>query len=181
VYALGCVLYEITLGRRPFQGDEVQIITQALVLDPPRPSALSPGYPPALEAIVVRAMSKSPAQRFATADAMRAALDEFLAASGPPIGAEAIGACVRERHGERIEARRAQIHAASVAEARAPVLSSIDATATVSGVNATRSVVTSSEPRTLPLPGRTASAAPPPRLVAPPPAQAPPGLPPPRP
>ena len=79
VYALGCLLYQCLTGRTPFEGSEAPALMYAHVhLDPPRPSAAVPGLPDALDEVVVTAMAKDPADRYATTgelgDAARAAL-----------------------------------------------------------------------------------------------------------
>jgi serine/threonine-protein kinase len=75
VFSLGCVLYEMATGRRPFPGgDLVALVQQIATLDPPRPSTLAPSLPPALDAVVLRALAKDAAARFATAGEMGAAL-----------------------------------------------------------------------------------------------------------
>ena len=79
VYALGCLLYQCLTGRTPFEGSEAPALMYAHVhVDPPRPSAAVPGLPDALDEVVVTAMAKDPADRYATTgdlgDAARAAL-----------------------------------------------------------------------------------------------------------
>jgi serine/threonine-protein kinase len=110
IFALGIVLYEITTGKRPFQGEN-QIATLKLLLegrfDPP--GSIVPGYPRELEAIVMRALAMDPVQRFPTADRMRIALEEWLARSGPVVTETQVGALVRERVGEIVEERQSRI------------------------------------------------------------------------
>ena len=68
VYALGCVLYEMLTGDPPFTGSTAQAIVARVVTEVPRP--LQPQrhtIPPHVEAAVLRALEKLPADRFATA------------------------------------------------------------------------------------------------------------------
>ncbi|HLU66489.1 MAG TPA: serine/threonine-protein kinase, partial [Kofleriaceae bacterium] len=77
LYALGIVLYELVTGRRPFiAADDLELINLHLDAQPVPPSRVAPeaGVPPALEAIILRALSKSPADRPPSAAAMAADL-----------------------------------------------------------------------------------------------------------
>ncbi len=80
VYALGVMLYECLVGRRPFEGrgffDKVHAVVHT---EPPAPRALRREIPRALERIVQQAMAKSPERRYATASAMAADLARFSA------------------------------------------------------------------------------------------------------
>jgi eukaryotic-like serine/threonine-protein kinase len=79
IYSLGVVLYEMLVGRPPFIGDTpVAIAYQHVQETPPRPRALNPEIPVALEAIVLQAMAKLPAERYQSADDLRADLERFL-------------------------------------------------------------------------------------------------------
>ncbi|MCI3948747.1 MAG: serine/threonine protein kinase [Acidimicrobiales bacterium] len=76
VYALGVVLYEAATGQPPFAADNVTATALArLHAQPAAPRALRADLPPALEAIVMRAMARRPEDRFATAAALRDALE----------------------------------------------------------------------------------------------------------
>jgi len=75
VYALGVVLYEMLCGRPPFSGEtEVALALQHLSAAPMAPRQVRAGIPRSLEAVVLRAMAKSPAQRFPTAGQLHTAL-----------------------------------------------------------------------------------------------------------
>ncbi len=77
-YALGVILYECLTGANAFEGDNVYAILKRVGDGRFRiPRELRPELSPALEAIVIRAMSKSPAARFPSLRAMAAALLPF--------------------------------------------------------------------------------------------------------
>jgi eukaryotic-like serine/threonine-protein kinase len=79
IYALGVVLFEMLTGRQPFVGETpVSIAYQHVQEEPPKPRALNPSIPLALEAIVLRAMAKLPAARYGDADDLRTDLELFL-------------------------------------------------------------------------------------------------------
>jgi serine/threonine protein kinase len=87
VFAIGVVLFEMTTGQRMFAGDnELAIIHNMLFRESPRPTEVVPGYPPALESIVMRAVAPKADDRYATAHELRRALEAFVHQRGglPP-------------------------------------------------------------------------------------------------
>src|SRR2546421_6535275 len=65
IYSLGCVLYEMLAGELPFPGPSAEsIVRQHLAAAPPRVSAMRAAVPPAIEEAIVRALAKTPADRF---------------------------------------------------------------------------------------------------------------------
>lgn len=85
LYAMGCLLHELLTGRPPFGGDSpFAVMHQHLYADPEPVSRLHPGVPPAVEAVILRALRKDPAERFAGAGEMRAALADALAQASAP-------------------------------------------------------------------------------------------------
>ena len=86
LYSAGCLLYELLTGRPPFTGDSpVAIAYQHVRENPVPPSRVDPDVPAWADAIVLKAMAKSPADRYQTAADMRADLQR--AASGMPVSA----------------------------------------------------------------------------------------------
>ncbi len=80
IYSLGVVLYEAATGKLPFDGPDAMSVAMMQVQDEPMlPSAINPDVDPALEAIIIKAMRKKPEDRFATAQEMKAALNDYLA------------------------------------------------------------------------------------------------------
>ena len=79
VYAAGCVLYELVTGDPPFTGDSpVAVAYQHVREDPTPPSSQNPGVSAALDAVVLKAMSKNPANRYQSAAEMRTDLIRVL-------------------------------------------------------------------------------------------------------
>jgi serine/threonine-protein kinase len=75
LYAIGILLYELLTGTVPFEGESVVAIALRHLSEPPRPpSTLVSSISPNLDAIVLRALAKNPADRFADADEFLAAL-----------------------------------------------------------------------------------------------------------
>jgi eukaryotic-like serine/threonine-protein kinase len=75
IYSLGALLYEMTAGRPPFQGDDpLSVISQHVNEPPVPPCAHNPCMPKALEDAIMRMLAKKPEDRFEDASAVRAAL-----------------------------------------------------------------------------------------------------------
>ncbi len=86
VFALGCVLYEAATGQRAFPAPDLgSLVEQILTLDPVAPRARAPAVPPALEALILRALAKAASRRFEGAAEMATALRlvERSGATGP--------------------------------------------------------------------------------------------------
>jgi eukaryotic-like serine/threonine-protein kinase len=90
IYALGCLLYHLLVGRPPFVGDaHAEVLAMHLYEAPAPPSVVLPFLSAALDGMVMRCIAKSPAERFAHMSDVAAEIDRLLAIdtiSTPPAG-----------------------------------------------------------------------------------------------
>ena len=100
IYSLGCVLYELVVGRPPFSGDSPVAIAYKQVHESPvPPRQINPAVPPALEAIILKCLAKNPVNRYPSAEDLRADLRRFREGNrilaepvmAPPADARATG------------------------------------------------------------------------------------------
>jgi serine/threonine-protein kinase len=77
IYSLGVIMYEMFTGRAPYVGEDMAVLFQHVEGKPVPPRDLNPELPPALEAIILKAMAVDPEQRYQTAEAVRKSLLEF--------------------------------------------------------------------------------------------------------
>jgi eukaryotic-like serine/threonine-protein kinase len=99
LYSLGVVLYEMLASRPPFTGDSAVTIAYKQVQEKPvPPSEINGRIPSSIEAIVMKLLAKSPADRYPSAEDLRADLRRFR--EGQPVlamsaaGAAAAGATI---------------------------------------------------------------------------------------
>ena len=89
VYAVGAVLYEMLAGEPPFTGPTSRAVVMRSMTEAPRPiTATRAGLSPTVEGVVLKALAKSPADRYAGADTMVQAIDRAL--DGVRSGASAV-------------------------------------------------------------------------------------------
>ena len=79
IFAAGVVLYQLLTGRRPFDGEsDFAIIQQIVSGTPTPPSSINPLLPAGIDAVIAKVLAKSRAERFASAQAFAAALQEAV-------------------------------------------------------------------------------------------------------
>ena len=78
IFAVGTLLYELTTGTLPFVGEtEYQVLNMIVNEDAPPPSMHVPGYPPALEKIVLRALARDPERRYPNSLMLQGEIEDF--------------------------------------------------------------------------------------------------------
>jgi serine/threonine protein kinase len=105
IFALGVVLYEMALGRRLFRGRPEEVARRVLEGDIPPPTFVDPQFPPALEAIVMKALEVDPADRYTNCDHFFRDLEGFLQEAGLACTPRKISAMMVELFGEGAPAK----------------------------------------------------------------------------
>jgi eukaryotic-like serine/threonine-protein kinase len=99
LYSVGVILYELLTGVVPFEGETAVAIAFKQVSATPRPpSELNPTLPASLDAVVLRALAKDPAARYADADELIAALQRERETLPAYTGAPAMSAVDAQVH-----------------------------------------------------------------------------------
>jgi len=89
LYSMGIILYQLLTGRVPFDGESaVTIVVKHVTQIPDPPRSVYAGVHPKLESVCLKAVEKSPDDRYSTARDMRAALRAAL--DGPPLSVSTI-------------------------------------------------------------------------------------------
>ncbi|MFF4843549.1 Stk1 family PASTA domain-containing Ser/Thr kinase [Streptomyces collinus] len=106
LYSVGIMLFQLVTGRLPFDADSPLAIAYAHVQEEPvAPSSVNRALPPAVDALVARALKKNPNERFPTAESMRdeclrvagsfqAAAPSIVPGSGPTQSGSGVGSAV---------------------------------------------------------------------------------------
>jgi serine/threonine protein kinase len=101
VFSLGIILYETTTQHRCFRADsDFDTMHRIVTGDVVKPSRLVPNYPAALEAIVMRALSVDPTQRYQSAGHLLEAIEAYSLHHRTPLSTMALGRFMREMFGE---------------------------------------------------------------------------------
>ncbi len=82
LFAVGINMYEITVGRRLFRGNDVETLQAIEECEFPAPREVMPDYPEALERIVMKVLSKDASERYENARDLQMALETFAADAG---------------------------------------------------------------------------------------------------
>ena len=105
LFSLGIVLFELTVGRRPFRGEsDFAIMDQIVYKGAPRPSSIQPDYPPELEAIVMKLLEREPKARYTTGEELIEDLDGYIQRHQLWISPTKIGKYMRGAFADRIAA-----------------------------------------------------------------------------
>ncbi|MFC6009694.1 serine/threonine-protein kinase [Nocardia lasii] len=132
IYGLGCALYKLLTGANPFPAIQpAAVMAGHLYEEPPRPSAVDPRLPPAIDAVIAVAMAKEPAHRFNSCRELSdAAYQALTTGIGPALNASPVSTSVRRapRRGKRIMLAAAVVGALTIGATTLALRSSGDAT-----------------------------------------------------
>ncbi|MBN1769839.1 MAG: serine/threonine protein kinase [Deltaproteobacteria bacterium] len=107
IFSLGIVLFELTTGRRLFRGKSEVDTIRRIVEDPyPQPMKVRPGYPPALEPIVMRALARERDARYGSARELQADLERFVRDERVPVSSIALSNFMHELFADKLAAQR---------------------------------------------------------------------------
>jgi eukaryotic-like serine/threonine-protein kinase len=157
VFAAGVVAWECLAGRRLFAGsDPGEVLAKVLTLDIPAPIDVLSSVPRVLSNIVMRALERSPEQRWQTARDFAIELERNVVLAAPHV----VGDWVAQHAGEALQDRRRRVEAverASVDLGHVGPNATAQATADLIGPASTRSYMPAPEPAELPTSGSATS------------------------
>jgi dipeptidyl aminopeptidase/acylaminoacyl peptidase len=90
IWAFGCILYEMLVGRRPFEGEGISEVLAAVIMAPIAFEALPPSVPPRMQALVRRCLERDPRRRLRDIGEARLALEDMISGKAddtPSVGA----------------------------------------------------------------------------------------------
>ncbi|HYF90321.1 serine/threonine-protein kinase [Azospirillum sp.] len=82
LFSAGVVLYYLLAQRRPFSGSVATVMQQILFVEPPPPSHGNPELPPPFDTVILKALAKAPADRYASAAEFAESLRHALTVAG---------------------------------------------------------------------------------------------------
>lgn len=107
IFSAGIVVWEMLAGRSMYAGGTMsEMVAQMAVAEVPLISTARPEVSPALEAIVMKALARDPAQRYQRADEFARALNELAVRESMTVGSEDVGNYVRSMCPEEFAAER---------------------------------------------------------------------------
>ena len=107
IFSLGIVMFELTTGRRLFRGKNEVDTIRRIVEDPyPLPTKIRPGYPPALEPIVMRALARERDARYSSARELQADIEKFVRDERVPVSSIALSKFMHELFADKLAAQR---------------------------------------------------------------------------
>lgn len=110
IFSLGIILWELTLRRRLFTGENDLVVAGKVCnQDAPPPTSINPDYPPALEAIVLKALARDREDRWATAQELQLALEEYARDQRLLLSSAKLGAFMGELFAALIKTTKANI------------------------------------------------------------------------
>jgi serine/threonine-protein kinase len=117
VFAAGIVLYNLATGQHPFKHDTTASLIHAIAASDPAtpPSSHVPDFPPELERVLLKALEKNAANRWASAEEMRLALERAMPEAFDDAGRAALRTFMERTVGDRKIARREAVRRAQLA------------------------------------------------------------------
>jgi serine/threonine protein kinase len=138
IFAAGVVLWELLTGEKPFKGDAITTLRSLAQTRIEPPSSFAPGISPELDAIVLKAMARSPHARFGSALAMRDALSGWLLHERHAIRREDVALLMQQHFAGAREAMAKRVQEFMVSHTSDAPVSSGDTIAPPSVVSTTK-------------------------------------------
>ncbi|HWE31177.1 MAG TPA: protein kinase [Polyangia bacterium] len=116
VFCVGVLLWELATWQRLFKRPTEMSTLMAVAEEPIRaPSTVEPSLPPDLDRLIVKALARTPDQRFASAQELRAALENLIRTSGWEADTLALSSYMRELFAKKLRQQAADVAAAGLA------------------------------------------------------------------
>jgi serine/threonine protein kinase len=156
VFAAGIILWELTVGRRLFDGRDIAVLLQIANLEVEAPTTSCPDYPRELERITMKALDRDPSKRYQTAREMQQDLEAFAREARLTVSAASLEAFMGQAFDPELKALNAVLRADNVLStahfAEARTSESVSKSGIVSG---SRSTVGATKALAPSLPSRT--------------------------